>query len=52
MVEWEAVIESTAKMSVLLIECLEHHTALAGLQERSSSLVMSDQCLQHPRAGG
>lgn len=30
--EWEAVIESTAQMTVLLIECLEHPVALARLQ--------------------
>lgn len=31
MVEWEAVIESAAKGTVLLTERLEHHTALAKL---------------------
>lgn len=31
MVEWEAVIESTAKIIVLLIKCLESHTTLAEL---------------------
>lgn len=52
MVEWEAVIESTARMTVLLIECLEHRAALAGLHRGAASLVMSDQCLQHPNAEG
>jgi len=48
--QWEAVIESTAKMIVLLVKCLESYNTDRVALGVAASHLMTDQCLEHQNA--